>query len=817
MIGENGNERRDDFTGPGRDAPVQGEPIKAEPVQGQADTNQPPRSSRHHDDLEDPERRAEFDAESDSFPMRQVSIPLWSNNHAVFNPVTSIFGMAVLWGVAAWCMVDPDTANAELGRLKTETSHYFTWFYIATQPLFLFFIFFIAWRFGGVKLSPDPKEEPEFSAGAYFAMLFSAGVAVGLFFYGVSEPLYYENNTRFANPDYHSRDEVDIMAMTLTYYHWGLAAWAPYLVVAIGSALASYRFGLPLTFRSCFYPVLGEYTWGWLGDLIDGFTIVTVVSGVCTSLGLGAMQLVYGLQRMGAIDKTDDDTNAQVVAIWVVTCVATVSVVSGLNFGIKFLSQLAFSLGVLLWFLVLALDNTEYVLNLMVQGTGYYFQYAIFQINFQTDAFAQLTPGDGRATDGKSGPAGFMNGWTVFYMAWWTAWSSFVGLFVARISRGRTIREVVGYSLVGPLIYAIAWFAVFGGVGIRHARVADELEALGTTQFGNATYYKVNDYCFAPPTEDVFQDGKLIYHNSFPGITPVCRLDSSADSAAWFNVLYSFHNYGPFLTVLSLIAIAIYFVTSSDSGSLIVDHLASNGHDEHHWTQRVFWAFTEGAVATALLVAGGTNGLKALQAASIIAGLPFTVLLCYVCVAIWRFCRRAERAELGHAKRRKVGKFVHPVYGGVFNIFEWLLSFGNIDSRHKANGIDSPTSSHWAEFFKALLFPFYSYYVVTSSLDSRSRKTVWTIIQTIVFAALFILWIALFASTNAQPGIKAFAWSAFIAFAIMLTNLRSSVRARYSLEGNVGEDFVSSLVVYPQVLSQMVLHVKSNEVMSEDE
>lgn len=197
-----------------------------------------------------------------------------------------------------------------------------------------------------------------------------------------------------------------------------LQAWAPYLIVALASGLASYRFKLPMTMRSCFYPILGEYTWGWPGDLIDGLTIVSTVSGVCTSLGLGAIQLEVGLERVGIVD-TDNQEESQrvhVISIWVITCIATVSVMSGLDVGIKYFSEFGFGLGMLILTLVFCLDKTNYILNLFVQEIGYYFQWSILQLNFHTDAFGQLTTGEGRATDGLSADSGWMNSWTVFYI-----------------------------------------------------------------------------------------------------------------------------------------------------------------------------------------------------------------------------------------------------------------------------------------------------------------------------------------------------------------------------------------------------------------
>lgn len=234
--------------------------------------------------------------------------------------------------------------------------------------MFQFFILWVAWRYGDLRLG-HKDSKPEFDDITYFAMLFSAGIGVGLFFYGVSEPLWHRGSNWYASGD-HAQDDVDMFAMNITVFHWGVTGWSQYLVIALCAGLASFRFDLPLTLRSCFFPILGDYTWGWIGDFIDGYTIVTTVAGVCTSLGLGAFQIAAGLKRVGAIDPQiteDDETNVHLYSIWFITGLATISVVSGLGVGIKYLSQIGFGLGMLLLVWVFCLEKTNYLLNLIVQ------------------------------------------------------------------------------------------------------------------------------------------------------------------------------------------------------------------------------------------------------------------------------------------------------------------------------------------------------------------------------------------------------------------------------------------------------------------
>lgn len=251
--------------------------------------------------------------------------------------------------------------------------------------------------------------------------------------------------------------------------------------------------------------------------------------------------------------------------------------------------------------MIFIMDDTKFILNLNIQEVGYFMQHSLLELNFWTDAFGQLREGGGRAVDGKASAAWWMDAWMIFYQAWWISWSAFVGLFVARISRGRTIGEVVLYSFVAPLLYSLVWFSTWGGIGIRQARQAMELEKLGTDYFSNAKEFAVpgSDFCYDVPQGSVVVDGKTVFDNYLLGVTPVCQFDSSKADRSALQVLDSFsfpddleNGYGPFLVVLFIFTLAIYFVTSSDSGSLIVDHLSANGRKKHHNIQRIFWAFT---------------------------------------------------------------------------------------------------------------------------------------------------------------------------------------------------------------------------------
>jgi len=779
-------------------------------------------------DAQDKKRDA-LSHQPDKYPMRYVSCTIFGSELSL-NPFTSLFGFAFLWGISVWCMATPSEADARLGEWSDAVTAKFTWFYIVANPSFTFFVFWLAYQYGDVKLGKK-DDKPEFDDLSYFMMLFSAGVAVGLFFYGVAEPLWHRQSNWYAEAGYHSQDEIDQFALMITMYHWGFAGWSPYIVVAVAAGLAAYRFDLPMTVRSTLYHVLGDHTWGWIGDVIDGFSIVMTVAGVCTSLGLGTIQITAGAKRLGWMDTDlteDEETNKQVLIIWVITLIATASVVSGLSVGVKLLSQIGFGLGLALLFLCLVMENTKYIFNLTVQTTGYYFQYCIFQIPFWTDAFGQLAPGEGRSEEGAA-ETWWMGSWTVFYMAWWTAWGAFVGLFLARISRGRTIRQVVIYSFMAPLVYSLIWFCTFGGIGLRQARQAEELETLGETYFNNSAHFRQDgsNFCYNVPQNDLMDPSdseNSIFTNNLKGITPVCQFDTSDATAAWFNVMYSFGfpkeddedwaGFGGFMAGLSLVALTIYFVTSSDSGSLIVDHLASNGHEDHHWLQRVFWAFTEGAVATALLVAGGSQALSALQAASLVFGLPFNFFLfamMYATVGMCQTYREQEEAgnHNGKLPRPEDTGFKMHLFGGMADICEYIVSLGSPHPDRVAAGLHMPDSIQVKEFFIGLFIPSYSVYRICERLE-LSKFTKYSL--TLLHFALFVMWIVFAALAGEIFAYVAFSFLCFFLNAVIVVYLRLQVRELFNVEGNVVGDFIAGSFLYMQGMCQMMYEFERNSV-----
>ena len=343
-----------------------------------------------------------------------------------------------------------------------------------------------------------------------------------------------------------------------------------------------------------------------MGDLVETISIVSTMFGVCASLGAGAMTMNSGLNQVNR--SIEENVTNQTIIIWVITFFATISVISGLKLGIRRLSEICFGLGVFLMLVILFYDDTFFLLNLYVQSLGYYLQNFI-QIGFHTDAYAQV----GNAPDGKENP-NWMLGWTVAYWGWWISWSPFVGMFIAKISRGRTVKNFINATLTAPIIFTFLWFTFVGGAGINMERKAAQKGINCSSPLGgtNAT----------EPYEHLF------------------RLSCRSQSQMYFDLIQQYgDNLGTFLRVVSMVSILLYFVTSSDSGSLVIDCLSANGNPDPPIAQRVFWALTEGACATALLTAGGSNALSALLAAAVASGLPYTPILSLLCVSVWKVLR----------------------------------------------------------------------------------------------------------------------------------------------------------------------------------
>ncbi len=468
------------------------------------------------------------------------------------------FNIALIIFAGLWT----NTAGLVFSATLDFITDVFGWYYILTTSGILGFVLYILFsRYGNIRLGKD-NEPPPFSTFSWLAMLFAAGMGMGLVFWGVAEPLYHFKDPPHAAP---RSDQALLEAIRFSFFHWGLHPWAIYVIFGLGIALLHFRHHLPLAPRSLLYPLFGKHIFGWLGHVTDAFCTIGTLLGVATSLGLGAMQINAGLARLTGIEYI---VHTQILIVVLITCVATASTVSGVSRGIKYLSILNVLLMFLLLGFVFLTGPTLYQVKTLFIGMGDYFLNIVptsLWIDFRADSHWQ-------------------SNWTLFYWGWWISWSPFVGIFIARISRGRTIREFVLYVLLIPTLMNFLWFSVFGGSALYVERLEGTLSS--------------------PIQENVAMSLHVLLEH-LPGTTVM----------QW----------------VGLLLIVIFFITSSDSGSFVDDMVTSGGNPNPPVANRVFWGISEGAAAAVLLLAGG---LKALQAASISAGLPQSILLILACIGI---------------------------------------------------------------------------------------------------------------------------------------------------------------------------------------
>lgn len=482
-------------------------------------------------------------------------------DRSVFVPAT-----LVLLALVVFASLAPSTSETLFADVQSAIVRYASWYYVLVVAIILVSVLlFSLSRYGDIKLGPD-HSEPEYSSVSWFAMLFAAGMGIGLMFFGVAEPVMH-----FLQPPHGDGGDVSAAehALTLTFFHWGLHAWAIYAIVALLLAYFAYRHNLPLTMRSAFYPLIGERIYGPMGAAIDVFAIVCTACGIATSLGFGVLQINSGLEYLFGIAVSP---LVQLILIVGTMALASVSVAMGLNAGIKRLSEINIALSILLLIGVLLAGPTILLLTATLESLGIY----VSELISKTFTLYAYEPTD------------WLGGWTIFYWGWWMSWSPFVGLFIARISRGRTIREFTLGAILVPCGFTLLWMGVFGNSAI------DLILNHGATELAD---------------------------------------EVAANQAV---ALFRFLEYLPFSTLLagvSLAMVVVFFVTSADSGALVLNMLSARGRDDTPVIQRVYWAAVIGAIAASLLLSGG---LGSLQTAAIASALPFSLALLG---AIWGFAR----------------------------------------------------------------------------------------------------------------------------------------------------------------------------------
>lgn len=479
----------------------------------------------------------------------------------VFIPAVVFIALLVIF-----TFINPVLSKEIFTTTKNFIANKFGWLYMLSVAIFTIFALFLAFSpFGKFKLGPD-QSKPDYSNFTWFSMLFSAGMGIGIMFWGVAEPVVHYINPPIGEQSIQSAKD----AMGIVFFHWGLNAWSIYAIVGLVLAYFSFRHGLPLTIRSALYPLVGDKIYGKIGHSVDTIAVLGTIFGVATTLGFGVLQINSGLNYIFDIEV---GLNTQIILIVLICAIALVSVVSGLDSGIKKLSILNVYLAAFLLLFVFIAGPTFYLLEAFVQNIGIYLS-EVVQKTFNLYTYEEKSS--------------WMSSWTLFYWAWWISWAPFVGMFIARVSRGRTIREFIIGVLFLPAGFTFLWMTVFGN---------------------SALYSIINE-----------------------GYTILATAVSNDVSIALFKFL---ENY-PFSNVTSIFAIflvAIFFITSSDSGSLVVDTISSGGKINNPVWQRVFWVVSQGVVAIAMLLAGG---LETLQSASIIIALPFALVMLIACWGVYK-------------------------------------------------------------------------------------------------------------------------------------------------------------------------------------
>jgi choline/glycine/proline betaine transport protein len=498
------------------------------------------------------------------------------------SPPVFLGAAAVIVAFVAYGAVLPDQAASTFGAVQDFIVDYFGWFYVLAASGILVFVLWLGLsRAGRIRLGGE-SAEPEFHGLTWFTMLLAAGMGIGLVFFGVAEPIEHY----LAPLEAEARtDEAVREALFHTFFHWGLHPWAIYISIALPLAYFHFRHDLPLAPRSMLYPLIGERIHGWIGHAVDILATVGTLFGVGTSLGLGAMQINGALERIAAVPM---ELAIQLGIIAVITTIATISVVTGLKVGIRRLSQLNLGLAALILLFVVVTGPTVYIFETFVAGVGEYLQ------NLPRASFRI----------GQEANGAWQSDWTLFYWSWWIAWSPFVGIFAARISRGRTVREFIFAMLLAPTLAGFFWFSAMGGTALF-------IEHLGPGGIAEPTL-----------EDEAFSLFAMLAHLPWTGI----------------------------MSALGALVIVIFFVTSSDSGSLVDVMVTSGGHPDPPAAYRIFWCVAEGVVAGTLLVAGG---LAALRTASLTPALPMTAFLLVGCYGLWKALSvdvevggRPEREEL---------------------------------------------------------------------------------------------------------------------------------------------------------------------------
>lgn len=502
------------------------------------------------------------------------NICFWGFN--IHNPVFFISAGLILSFVAITLFFSQAANEILVSSRNWSLVNFDSFMMLAVNGLLFFCVLLIFLPLGKIRLG-GRDAKTEFSRLSWLTMLFAAGMGIGLMFWGVSEPMAYF--TGWAGTPLNVKpwsDQAAELAMASTIYHWGFHAWAIYGVAALALAFFTYNCGLPLTFRSAFYPLLGNYCWRWPGHVIDTFAVLATMFGLATSLGLGASQINSGLSLLFGFE---DDFAVKFSIIAIVTIIASISVIRGLNGGIKLLSNLNMLIAFLLLLFIMVVNSLPQTLEWIKYTCTHYVKNFLVLSDWNSRSDTQ-----------------WMQNWTVFYWAWWVSWSPFVGLFIARISKGRTVREFLLAVLCIPTLVTLVWMGMFGMNAITQAQAGIGSLAEGVSSISLATFQMLENLPMSEIT-----------------------------------------------TIVSIVLILIFFITSCDSGSMVIDSITAGGKFDSPIPQRIFWVVLLGLIASVLLYGGGQEALMALQAGTIITGIPFTTVLILISLNLLKGLTRYQK------------------------------------------------------------------------------------------------------------------------------------------------------------------------------
>ncbi len=499
--------------------------------------------------------------------------PRWRDN--VDLVVFAVTG-AIAIGFVTWGIVSTKNLASASTTAQDAVILNGGWFFVLVSSFFVVYVLWLAAsRYGRIPLGQD-GEEPEFRTVSWIAMMFSAGMGIGLMFYGVAEPLSHYTSPPPGTVEAGSDEAVEV-AMATTMFHWGLHPWAIYAVVGIAIAYGSYRAGRSQTISAAFWPLLGRRSEGAFGRVVDILAIFATLFGSAASLGLGALQIAGGLQFNGWVGEVGTPVLVSIIAVLTVAFIA--SAVSGVEKGIQYLSNGNMVLALALAAFVFVVGPTLLILNLLPTTLGDYLG--------QMGEMASRT-----AATGDADMNAWLGDWTVFYWAWWVSWTPFVGMFIARISRGRTIRQFVTGVLLVPTLVSMVWFAVFGGAAIDQQQDGGDLAPDGVVNFDTALFALLGDYPFAAVS-----------------------------------------------TVVVMVLVAVFFVSGADAASLVMGTLSERGRTQPSKRTVVFWGTLTGAVAAIMLAVGGANALSGLQRVTVVASVPFVLVILALCLSLYRDLR----------------------------------------------------------------------------------------------------------------------------------------------------------------------------------